>query len=261
MDKDTIYERLRTDGWVVVPGVFDDNLVDRLSPALDQAYRICREIQVKNGVASDATDTAHHLIAIDDIFLEPLEALSQTPVWDIIARYFGGPFILNAYAGCRNSPGNAVYLNRVHRDIRTFSGALPLMLNTLIMLDDFTEQNGATFLCTGSHYAAEKPADAEFYARSARAIGRRGSMLLFNSNLWHAAGNNSTQGSRRAVTPMFTKPFFKQQADYPRIVGLDRQEALSPRLQQLIGYFARVPMSLDEWYQPPERRTYRGDQG
>jgi hypothetical protein len=29
----------------------------------------------------------------------------------------------------------------------------------------------------------------------------------------------------------------------------------------VLGYNARVPATLDEWYQPPERRMYRSDQG
>lgn len=261
MDSDRANEQLQRLGWVVVPNVFELGLIERLGPALDRAYAVCRDLQVKNNIANDATDTAHHLVAIDDIFLELLEAMARTPIWNVIERYFGGPFILNAYAGCRNSAGNSVYLNRIHRDIRSFSGDLPLMLNTLIMLDDFTADNGATFLCTGSHRAAEKPDESDFYARSGRALGSRGSMLLFNSNLWHAAGTNTTDASRRAVTPMFTRPFFKPQADYPRMVGMGRQDDFSPRLQQMLGYHARIPASLDEWYQPPERRAYRSDQG
>ena len=258
---ETASEQLEQRGWVVVPDVFDLGLIARLGPALDHAYAVCREIQVKNGVASDASDTAHHLVAIDDIFIELLEAMSKSPVWDIIERYFGSLFILNAYAGCRNGAGNSVYLNRIHRDIRSFSGELHLMLNTLVMLDDFTEENGATFLCSGSHRSAEKPDEATFYAQAGRALGRKGSMLLFNSNLWHAAGTNTTTSLRRAVTPMFTKAFYKPQADFPRIVGMEREAAFSPRVQQLLGYYARVPASLDEWYQPPERRAYRSDQG
>jgi ectoine hydroxylase-related dioxygenase (phytanoyl-CoA dioxygenase family) len=84
---------------------------------------------------------------------------------------------------------------------------------------------------------------------------------MFNSNVWHAGGDNQTDAPRRSVTPMFSKPFLKQQFDYPRAVGYDRADEFRPHVRQIIGYNARVPATLDEWYQPPARRMYRGDQG
>jgi ectoine hydroxylase-related dioxygenase (phytanoyl-CoA dioxygenase family) len=63
------------------------------------------------------------------------------------------------------------------------------------------------------------------------------------------------------LTLAFTRPYVKQQLDYPRAIGYERGESLPPVLRQLLGYNARVPASLDEWYQPPEKRLYRRDQG
>jgi len=53
----------------------------------------------------------------------------------------------------------------------------------------------------------------------------------------------------------------KQQLDYPRALGDEFGASLSPVLRQVLGYNARVPASLDEWYQPPERRLYQKSQG
>ena len=84
---------------------------------------------------------------------------------------------------------------------------------------------------------------------------------MFNSNLWHAGGDNQTDQPRRSVTPMYCKPFMKQQFDYPRAVGYARADALSDHARQVVGFNARTPASLDEWYQPPAKRMYRNDQG
>jgi len=129
------------------------------------------------------------------------------------------------------------------------------------MLDDFTEENGATYLLSGSHRMREKPADEIFFKDAVRATGPAGTMVVFDSNLWHAAGVNRTECPRRALTLAFTRPFIKPQLDYPRALGYDRGPSFSPALRQLLGYNARVPTSLDEWYQPPEHRLYRHDQG
>jgi len=153
------------------------------------------------------------------------------------------------------------YVGSIHRDLRTFSGDLRLMAQLLVMIDEFTEENGATYLLGGSHRLLEKPSDEVFFKGAARAVGPAGSIVMFNSNLWHAAGINRSDRPRRALTLAFTRPFMKQQLDYPRALGYARREALSPTLRQLLGYNARVPASLDEWYQPPDKRLYKREQG
>ncbi|RZJ71884.1 MAG: phytanoyl-CoA dioxygenase, partial [Flavobacterium sp.] len=86
-------------------------------------------------------------------------------------------------------------------------------------------------------------------------------IILFDSNLWHAGGINYTRKVRRALTLGFTKPYIKQQFDYPRYLGYEFGETLAADLRQIIGYNARVPASLHEYYQPIEQRMYKSDQG
>jgi len=85
--------------------------------------------------------------------------------------------------------------------------------------------------------------------------------VLFDSNIWHAAGVNRSARMRRGLTLAFTKPFIKPQFDYPRAIGYDCADQLSDTLRQVLGYNARIPASLDEWYQPPDKRMYRPGQG
>jgi ectoine hydroxylase-related dioxygenase (phytanoyl-CoA dioxygenase family) len=128
------------------------------------------------------------------------------------------------------------------------------------MLDDFTIENGATYLLGGSHKSDIKPIESDFYAKSTRAIGHAGDVLFFDSNLWHAAGKNLTDQSRRAFTITFTKPFMKQQLDYSRAVGYENLELMGDDLKQIIGYFSRTPSNLSEWYQKEDARFYRPGQ-
>ena len=246
-------------GWVVFEAALDAALVARMAADLEAAWEVCRAVQVKNGVANDADHTVHHLVGIKPSFLEYLDASEALDPY--FQFYFGGKYILNSFGGAINTKGRTSYAQRVHRDIRSFSGDMPLLMNTLVMLDEFTPENGATFMLTGSHRMADKPSDEAFYASAERATGPAGSVLVFNSNLWHAGGDNTTDRPRRSVTPMYCRPFMKQQFDYPRVLGYDAGPALSPYARQVVGFNARVPANLDEWYQPPERRMYRGDQG
>lgn len=251
-------EVVNRDGWVLVPEVVDRELVEQLRSELQRTYGDQRKVQMANGVGDGADGTIHHLPLAGGAFLELLE---RPLMPGLLEEFFGGPYIINTYGGVLNLPHNLSYVGRIHRDLRSFSGTLPLMAQWLVMLDDFTEENGATQVLSGSHRLANPPAQDEFFRRATRVVGPAGSIVVFNSNLWHAAGVNKSDGPRRALTIAFTRPFVKQQLDYPRALGYEQADRLSPALKQLLGYNARVPASLDEWYQPPERRLYQRDQG
>lgn len=249
---------MRERGWMRLESVVPASLVDRLARALEQVYGEQRELQLRNGVGEGTDGTVHHLPCAGGVFLEFLEKVSvQAP----LDQFFQGPCILNTFGGLLNLPNAASYVSRVHRDQRTFSGDLHLMVQLLVMLDDFTVENGATYFLNGSHRSAERPADDLFFRDAVRAVGDAGSIVMFDSNLWHAAGVNRSANPRRALTLNFTRPFVKQQLDYPRALGYDRAHSLTPVLRQLLGYNARVPASLDDWYQPLERRLYKREQG
>jgi len=244
-------------GWCVLEPAIEPPLVGALKQELDVAYEACRAIQVANGLAH-TEGTAHHLICFGGAFLTLLERFANHP---FIQAFFGGPYIVNTYGAVLNEPHTTSYVGNVHRDLRSHSGGLHLMMQLIVMLDPFTDDNGATYLLPGSHRRPDRPADEEFFARAERAIGPAGRVIAFDSNLWHAAGANRSDTRRRGLTIAFTKPFMKPQLDYPRALGAGAAERLSPAMRQVLGYNARVPVSLDEWYQPPERRMYHKDQG
>lgn len=258
MEFDDFDRCMLTRGWAIVEGLVPMPLVVRMLNDMEQAYEICRAAQLRNGIGEKTPGTLHHLIGLGESFLEYLE-LNHAGPW--IERYFGGKYILNSFGGNINSPEHGSYANVIHRDIRTFSGDHRLLLNTLVMLDAFSVENGATHLLTGGHRLADRPADDFFWHNSVQAVAPAGSVLLFDSNLWHAAGRNRTDRPRRSVTPMYSRPYFKQGFDYPRALGYERGASFSEEMRQVLGYNARVPATLDEWYQPPERRMYRADQG
>jgi len=245
-------------GWTLLQSRLSAERVSRLTRQLDAVYAEQRAMQLRNGVGDGADGTVHHLPCAGGAFLDLLEADHGQA---LLEQFFQGPYILNTFGGVLNLPNGTSYVGRVHRDQRTFSGDLHLMVQLLVMLDDFSEENGATYLLSGSHRSRERPPDDAFFRDAARAIGPAGSIVVFNSNLWHAAGVNRSDRPRRALTLAFTRPFIKQQLDYARALGYERGDSLSPTLRQVLGYNARVPVSLDEWYQPPEKRMYQRDQG
>jgi ectoine hydroxylase-related dioxygenase (phytanoyl-CoA dioxygenase family) len=250
--------QMEATGWFLFEDVVDPALLDELIVDLEQSYEIRRPIQIKNGVDANTEGTAHHLLADGKSFIE---FMNRAYLDEFLKSYFGGNYILNAFGGNLNLKSHFTYASNVHRDVRTYTREIKFLLNIIVMLDDFTLDNGATYLLSGSHLKPEKPSDDEFFSRAARAVGKRGSIVFWDSNIWHAAGENKTDSPRRSLSLIYSKPFMKQQFDYPRSVGDENAAALSEEFRQIVGYNARVPASLEEWYQPPEKRFYKKDQG
>jgi Phytanoyl-CoA dioxygenase (PhyH) len=254
-------EDLFNNGYTIIPSLIDGQFAAAINQSIVSSYDLCREVQIRNGIEAVTDGTLHHLIASgNEVYLKIIDQICQSSIFQFIREYFDGNYIINSYGGVINLPLTRSYVTNMHRDIRFFSGDLPLMLNMLIMLDDITVDNGALYLLSGSHKKGDRPIQADFFEKSDRAVGKTGDVLLFNSNLWHAAGVNETKQATREITITLSKPFMKQQLDYPRAIGYDKLEKMSPEMQQVIGYFARTPSNLEEWYQKPEKRFYRPGQ-
>ena len=100
-----------------------------------------------------------------------------------------------------------------------------------------------------------------FYSTRGTRTRPAGSILIFNSNLWHAGGDNMTNRPRRSVTPMYLQAVHEAAVRLSARRRLRDGRQVAAAYRQVLGYNARVPATLDEWYQPRERRMYRSDQG
>lgn len=257
-DVEDIDEKIHAIGWAVMERAVDVALLERMRNDLDFAYTVCRAAQRAGGVADATEGTLHHLPALywRSSFIDFIDRNASAPA---IRQFFGGHhYILQSMGGNFNFPDAANYAGVVHRDIRSYFKDR-LMLNTLVALDDLTAENGATWLMVGGHLVAQKPSEEDFAKHAVQVTAPAGSILMWDSRVWHRAGVNRTRAPRRIVTPIFTRPFYKQGLDYPRAIGYNAE--LSENLRQLLGYNARVPASMEEWYRPPAARMYVGSQG
>jgi ectoine hydroxylase-related dioxygenase (phytanoyl-CoA dioxygenase family) len=246
-------------GYAVVPDVLDAPFLVRLRTDLERWIDRCDAIRRRNGLGASMRGVAHHLLGEDDAMADLVRAL---PLDAQIRHHFGGPYVLNSFGGLMHLDGPAAdytHAHRFHRDVRTYAGDFKLMVNLLLMLDDFSIDNGATRVLPGSHRIAERPPEDHFAAHAVHVTGRAGTALLFDSNLWHAASPNRNGEPRRALTLTFTRPLVKPQMDYPRLVGDGFSD--DPRVREVLGFRSRIPDSHDAWYQPVEHHCYHADQG
>jgi len=246
-------------GWSLFENSLSAELVSALRADCLTWIDRCNQLQVASGINQQGDNTGHHTLGGNDS-LDRFIDLNPLHPW--VETYFGGrPYILHAFNPVGGAPQARTYVHKIHRDARTHIQGARLKLNMLVMLDDFTVENGATQLLEGSHRLEERPPE-EYFDKNCRSLtAGRGSIVLFNSYLWHRGGFNATHAHRVALTLAFSLPFVKPQLDYARMLGAAYAERISPLTRQVLGYNALTPQTLGEWYQPEQTRLYKSNQG
>jgi ectoine hydroxylase-related dioxygenase (phytanoyl-CoA dioxygenase family) len=254
-------EEIKQNGFIVLRNLINKEWLDILLNSVDNVFLEHRKIQLHNNNEITSDGIALHAILSDEIFLKFLDYfLTLDLVKNLSESFFESNCILNSFSVLNNLPNKPNFSSQVHRDLRFYSYPLPVMVNLLIMLDDFTNENGGTLVLPQSHLSKTKPSDDFFYKNCHQITGKSGDILIFDSNVWHASAPNKTNDSRRAIPITISRSFLKQLLDYPRALGHDKMNSFSNDLQQFLGYHSRVPSSLSEWYLPEKDRFYKKNQ-
>ena len=186
-----------------------------------------------------------------------LDVFDNATLMDPFNAVLGDECIVYAYTSSSMPPNGRNYSVRVHTDSPRIIPGYVTNMGATILLDDFTEENGATWYLPRSQWQADAPAEDEFYRTAKRLIAPAGSVLFFNARIWHAGGDNRTDAWRHALTINMCRPYMKQRIDIPRAMrGMDLT-GVSDQVKQKLGFFSQPPGSLDEYYLPPDQRSFR----
>ncbi len=259
-------EAVRCVGYTVVERVLDGDLLARTREAM---YR-CREAILRD-IGEDRLARAGELgvlrlmMKYEPLFFEflrlpPLLAVVDAVVSPTAILHLQNGFILPSSIA-PTPTGVGRFQSSYHQDFPRALNGYVASVNVFFSIDDFTSLNGATWVIPGTHQRAIAPADETRDANAVCLECPAGSMIVFDSTLWHAAGRNVSGRDRLAINHQFTRSFLKQQIDYVRALGDRVVLSQDPRTQQLLGWYTRVVTSLDEYYRPAEDRLYRSGQG
>lgn len=132
----------------------------------------------------------------------------------------------------------------------------PVVANTMWMLSDFTEENGATEVVPGSHLSGAQPHPAEQSDYDiGRLVGEAGSLAVFDGRLWHGTGAHVGGEDRLGVLGTFCAPQFRQQEN--QVHGLDRKlwPDLSDKMKERLGFkpwntYGRLENPAAPWIEP-----------
>lgn len=112
-----------------------------------------------------------------------------------------------------------------------------VVCNAMWMLDEFTDENGATIVVPGSHLSGRQPdATMDANANWVPATGPAGSVVIFEGRTWHSTGVNRTGETRIGLTTNFCAPQFRQQENLLLGTRPEVLESMSSELKRLCGF-------------------------
>ncbi len=231
-----VAELIDGNGYALLP-----NLIGRAETA--EARRIileCSETALVKGLpgrnAATGQRTVAKLLHRGEIF----ERLVQHPrLIEVAETLLGDDMTLSSYAARILEPGAremGAHIDYPYWAMRgPFNMRPPLMLQVIWMMQDFTEENGATLVVPGSQRRGVAP-DAAGFAREAIPItGVAGSAIVSHGLLWHNTSPNRTGEPRVSMLINYgakiIRPMEPKIAEAPpQVLG-----RASEKMRQLLG--------------------------
>ena len=185
---------LDTNGFIILEEVIAPDWLAELRHAFDAIFaregdEAGAEVSQVEGVRRLA-DLVNKGTVFDAVYLQPT---LLTAVFHVLQR----PFKLHSLNGHDPLPGNGLQILHADWGQPTAPGGPYHVVNSMWMLDDFTEANGATRCVPGSHrkpgrvtdYMDDRLAD---HPEQVHLTGRAGSVAVFNGSLWHSSYRNDS---------------------------------------------------------------------
>lgn len=226
--------QLHESGFTIIPGPLSVDSLTQLTTSYDEILTSASGPDFK--VASTTTrmsDLLNYSAVFDNVFLYP-------PLLEAGSQLIGGPYKLSSFLGRTlraNTPPQ-----QLHADLPRVSDDAPL-LGFILMIDPFSERNGATRFIPGSHRWIDLPCHRLTDACAAHpgeilACGEPGSVILFNGAVWHGHTANITERERRSIQGCFVRRNVRS--------GFDFRNRLYPASIARMSPLARHLLALDE---------------
>jgi len=176
------------------------------------------------------------LLGLGEIF----ERMAQHPaIIEVAEAMLGDDMTLGAYSARILYPGATemgVHIDYPYWAMRgPFTLRPPLMTQVIWMLQDFTEQNGATLVAPRSQLRCAQPNRDQFAREAVKITGAAGAAVISHGLLWHDTSPNHTAEPRVALLINYglkvIRPLDSEIANVPAAV----LKRATPKLRQLLG--------------------------
>lgn len=227
---------LKTHGICIIEGALDEAALRRVHETIyrvadNDALRLHEpDFPLDHGTSNQRI---WNLPSRDPVFVE----LAEHPlVIRLLRSLLGWPVLLSSFSANIAGPGGDD--SEMHADQFFVPGHwdTPQSVNFAWVIDDFTQENGATTFVAGSHLLGRNPRPEE-QDLGEPLIAKAGTLVAFEGRLWHKTGINTTSAERRAgLFANYTRNIYRTQENW--FLSLDRSvvQTASKTLLALLGY-------------------------
>jgi ectoine hydroxylase-related dioxygenase (phytanoyl-CoA dioxygenase family) len=224
---------IRERGWTVIEGAVDTKVIDALGKDLARLEHDLGIRPADNGFEGRQTLRVYNLLAHGEIWWQvPL----HPNVLPVVEGVLDAGCLVSSLSSINIGPGETA--QPIHADDQLIpipKPHPPTVCNTMWALTDFTADNGATRVISGSHLADSSPEYGRPY-ESEPAVMSRGSVLVWHGSLWHGGGANRTGERRIGIAMNYCAGYIRQQENQQLGVPREMVDRMPHRLQELVGY-------------------------
>jgi ectoine hydroxylase-related dioxygenase (phytanoyl-CoA dioxygenase family) len=238
-DLDRAEHDLHTHGICAVTGALDESTLTTVRTDL---YAAAAHDRARGREQKFVLDYEH-----DDTNQRVWNVLSRSPVFidlvehpaalRLLRSILGWPMLLGNLSANITGPGGGEMV--LHADqifVPTPWPVEPQGANAAWCVDDFTADNGATCFVPGSH-RWNRPPQPDDDVRAVPMEAPAGSLVVFESRVWHRTGNNTTKDERRAgIFGWYTRPIYRTQENWFLSLDPSVKQFASDELLVLLGY-------------------------
>ncbi len=222
-----------TDGWAIIEGAIPVDLADAIHDELIRLEHDLGVVPADNLFEGIHTTRIYNLLARGKLF----ERIPVHPnVLPVVERVLDDGLLISSLSSIAIGPDESA--QPIHADDQLIplpKPHPPIICNTMWAITDFTERNGATRLCPGTHLFDHSP-DLSVAYESIPAEMPKGSVLVWVGSLWHGGGANTTSQRRVGIAMNYCAGFIRQQENQQLGIPLDVVRTFPRRLQELCGF-------------------------
>lgn len=233
---DGLMETLGRDGFVVLERLFTEDQVGEMRGALTPLF------SPHTGRNAFEGTRTQRLYAVIEKTLACNPLVEHPLILGLIDRVLQPNHLLSQLQAINILPGEAAQPLHCDDDWYPMSRPRPPYgAATVMAIDDFTADNGATVVIPASHTWDGHIPTQQDLASLRPVIMPSGSVVFFLGTLWHGGGANRSSAPRLAVTAQYCAPWSRQQENFALSTSRERVRQCSERVQGLLGYSIHPP--------------------
>ena len=226
-------EEFNNKGYTILKDILSPSVVTLLKKKLDKIQQIqITEFGLDKIKTINEQGSVRCPLLYDDYFLN---LLTIPEIIECVESILGNYYILSLQNSIIVEPKQNHHQSFYHRDIihQNFTSSKPLGVNVYFCLDDYNEKSGGTTFIPDSHLIENLPLHPQEESPKVEA----GSVILFNSMVYHKAGYNTSDNYRYGINHMYVLPFIKQQINLP--LALNGKHSQDFPLNRILGYLSK----------------------